>query len=117
MNGDLAGFLLARIAEDEAVAQQWPSVLTTRPGGGLWLDGKGHPIYAGRPRVLAECAAKRQIVEAYREAGELVQRLAKAGHREEAQSVRYSRLGLEAALTALAQPYSDHPEFDAAWRP
>lgn len=52
-------------------------------------------------RVLAECEAKRRIVA-----------------RCEAVGVGFPSYALaEAVLCHLAEPYTDHPDYDEAWRP
>jgi hypothetical protein len=115
----LTDFLLARIAEDEDDARS-PH----------WRDcgiEDGDPI---RTRWLAECEAKRRIVEAY-----LEERTRRDIYQsDEARSVeddgsdlmgqaqarRSSAArtrGLEIAVESLALPYADHPDYDEAWRP
>jgi hypothetical protein len=97
----LADFLLARFAEDEADAQ-------AEVARDLVAHGETDPFYAYRfmdpARVLAECEAKRRIVE-----------LLAAGGRDEA------RAGMDAArerlLPLLALPYADHPDYRPGWRP
>ena len=95
---DLAEFLLARIAEDEAVAERWPVALPDEQppdGHPYWLDTFGHPIWAPRARVLAECEAKRLIV----------------------QRVDGSELEDLPLLGYLALPYAEHPDYQPQWRP
>ena len=79
-------FLLARIAEDEAVARAW----RTRIDQGeipILFHGVVIP-----DRVLAECAAKRRIVEGWRD--------------------EYHDTWV---LMHLASVYADHPDYDPAW--
>lgn len=88
----LADFLLARIADDEAEIHEAEAVIED---AGWWQ--------IKRPRVLAECAAKRAIVS-------------------ELQPGRHEDLGIsqgtsEYLLSLLAVPYSDHPDYDESWRP
>ena len=113
-------FLLARLSEDEAKAQ---AVLDHE--GSLreinerirfsyrWamLYGGSHSFHIGAPspaRVLADVAAKRRIVEAFTEErwriGDLTPRRA------------VTTFEGRAVLTLLAQPYSDHPDFNEEWR-
>lgn len=87
---ELSDFLLARFAEDEA---DWRMVLARDVAALL----HGRPI---APRMLAECEAKKAIVDACWPGG---------GMSPEA----YLK---ERVLTLLAQPYSDHPEFRDEWR-
>jgi hypothetical protein len=85
----LAEFLLARIAEDEAVAREWPETLTPPPDGyAFWVDPQGRPIYQPHKRVHAECEAKRRIMAT--------------------QPQIY-------VLRCLALPYADHPDYRAEW--
>jgi hypothetical protein len=112
----LTEFLLARIAEDEAVALEArdaprPSYATA------WYTGAEVPLPLGigliktmsPARVLAECEAKRRIVGDF------------TGERLDAD---YNDCGDECVgnalhwvLRALALPYADHPDYDPAWRP
>lgn len=102
----LTAFLLDRITEDEAVAQApdpsaSPEVLTDMSR----IEYDYGPVgYArlGIGRVLAECQAKRRIVE-----------LATAV--DEAMDPPTTLVLADDALLALAQVYADHPDFDPAW--
>lgn len=124
----LVEFLLARIAEDEAIAARaadfeagrwsahrddadlrWyvrsenhgPLLTTGYVGNG---DSKPYAENIARwdpARVLAESAAKRAIIAL----PDL------PGQDPEAAKV------LDEAILFLAQPYADHPDFDPAWRP
>ncbi len=100
---DLIEFLLARISEDEKDAR-------------LALDGPdfneatvearqkfARPGVGGYDpaRVLAECEAKRRIVESY----------------NSPDSVGSYGDGLWEALAHLALPYADHPDYREEWRP
>lgn len=136
----LIEFLLARIAEDEAAAcQATAGTWTYADGGDVWagdqpvtlcgFDSAGslqesiepwnaeHIVRHDPARVLAECAAKRRIVNAYQLAEADLER-----------SSGYPRRGGKAALSAacsafryaamaLAVPYADHPDYDETWRP
>ena len=105
---DLTDFLLARIAEDEALAQEAERVYV-HPGAydpmfGARKDDEVASRYWDRiadpARVLAECEAKRRIVDWRAETAD-----------REAQDV------LDDVLQYLALPYADHPDYDEAWRP
>lgn len=147
-------FLLARIAEDEAVALgatqgPWeaqpadgynPAALGSRTdsadvavaGSGdeygpeyvcLDRDGIGsttmpnaeHIARHDPARVLAECKAKRRVVERLRPAmitmpdGAVLSLMDPS----EARAVEFMH---RVIVTSLAQPYADHPDFDPAWR-
>lgn len=60
-------FLMQRIAEDEAVGRDWSHI---NRGGGIKVDvcggGTGYLAICNPDRVLAECAAKRRIVELHK---------------------------------------------------
>lgn len=84
----LADFLLARIAEDEADARR-DFGDDTSPG--TWTTW-----------VLAQCEAKRRIVEAY------LYLTSDPELRGQAWTF---------ALRLLALPYSDHPDFQQEWKP
>ena len=107
----LTEFLLARIAEDEAAARVAGAWLRAPDGHNddvLWsvADGQAEPFLAqyavGRhfdhiahhdpARVLAECEAKRQLIE---------------------------RVGNPnwAGFNILALPYADHPDYQQEWKP
>ena len=157
----LTEFLLARIAEDEVVARAAFSEgrLNGRPreDDGRWhagnhdsdaerVDGIGITIYdeGGHnaeqaqhiarhdpARVLADCEAKRRIVErlrthqreSYFEAAALGTLViqpdggVKPAPLPERTTLAGERIGLEFAVRALALPYADHPEFRSEWRP
>lgn len=124
--GDLAAFVLARLAEREEAAracdaQVWAVETEQRTALGktsdsTWLSGPGfnvarsvdpaamdpadadHIARHDPARVLAEVAAKRAIVERY-------MHLAEHGDSGDARWV----------LPLLAQPNADHPDYDPAW--
>lgn len=98
---ELAGFLLARIAEDETMAQHsLDGDLDHLPS----VDANGQRLFLGvtnPARVLAECEAKRRIIET-------------------CQVYEYevtNAYGYDDILQALALPYADHPECRDEWRP
>lgn len=107
-------FLLARIDEDEAIARKvidessdpldWTSEPDWPPAVGLAgpVDGPSgyESIVIDPARVLAECEAKRRIVEA-------------ADNVVEPDSGR--RLALEFVVRQLASVYADHPDFNPSW--
>jgi hypothetical protein len=140
----LVEFLLARIAEDEAVAEASPTQRWRYDGGaplGHWARGagaaamvmtewaNGHSTFVvqvpsgggGRPgvephiarhdpvRVLAECAAKRRIVD---------DAAAIEGIASGASSPKFAdgaHFAMQDVLLYLAQPYADHPDFREEW--
>lgn len=96
MSADLREFLLARITEDEGDAQSLGAELR----GASWQGGVGTP-----DRVLAECQAKRRIIELHGDDEDLHD-CPPWGRRTD---------GSEPCLTlsALALPYADHPDYPA----
>lgn len=128
-------FLLARIAEDEARAPQHRVDFHGRPcprcgepveGLAFSLDeeaavralhddrfGIGGPTRDGR-RVLAECEAKRRIVEREAEALHSEWRRRSDEHRLTWDDWLRSMQVL--TLRDLASVYADHPDYDQAWR-
>lgn len=97
----LTEFLLARIEEDEGAARS----VASDDG---WYDDASAGLHHARwttARVLAECEAKRRIVERYS---------------DNASSPDFQggyESGIEDALRALALPHAGHPDYDEAWRP
>lgn len=97
----LTDFLLARIAEDEAQATRSKEDAAT----GKTLGVPASWVTAVADRVLAECEAKRRIVNmAWDHFGEDDY----AWGMEEAK---------RQILLEMAQPFADHPEFRAEWKP
>ena len=133
---NLTDFLLARIAEDEAVADrtsqygcspEWWEVehpahahmaavvaVWRKPGGELQRENVANSympeaadrvVRLGNPaRVLAECEAKRRLIEAV------------------VDKDPFDAMGAESAyeiliLSHLALPYAGHPDYRDEWRP
>lgn len=105
-------FLLARIAEDEALARESRSLLLIADTRSVSLAIKqahgGETVEEATMlhydrwsprRVLAECAAKRALVELYRV--------------WDGDANDYGQM--ESVLMILARVWSDHPDFDPAW--
>jgi hypothetical protein len=115
----LVEFLKERIDEDEAVARQWPDDPAHITG--KTIDAHGHPIYAPRARVLAECRAKRAIIAAHPAVGDLYN---DPNHycrtcQWDSDCDMPIRPGREGAgtypcptLLALVEPYRSHDDFD-----
>src|SRR4051794_39769228 len=95
---DLPDFLLARIATDEEWARTKPprEVAAGDPPLGALPDD--------RDRILAECAAKRLIVEDY---------LAQLNSHRSGWDARTPR---DYQLRALALPYAAHRDYLEGWR-
>lgn len=97
-------FLLARIAEDEAVAREVGEV---RPellpdDREPWADPVEVEVRFPPARVLAECEAKRRIVRLHPEILTICQGCG--------EPYPCRTLGAHAAV------YADHPDYDEAWR-
>lgn len=101
----LTEFLLARIVEDEADRHgiHDVAICSSLEWGGM----TNLTCDCGWPeRVLAECEAKRRIVEAHR-----------AWDENEWQSPPYFSAPMDEVLALLALPYADHPDYREEWRP
>jgi Family of unknown function (DUF6221) len=124
----LTEFLLARIAEDETVARAGISSQAD-PENGWGYGGFGSPhaltphvgviheevqalhIIRWHPaRVLAECEAKRRIVEDF----EILHADYRITHDRTTEARRFQAL---VAVGQLAIIYSDHSDYDETWRP
>ena len=104
----LAEFLLARIAEDERHARKLAEV-DRRPVLSLAIT-VNHP-----ERILAECEAKRAIVEwAAPVSGSERMPTDRPGVYDK-RPTRYVSDDGEDLLRILAAPFRDHPDYDPAW--
>ena len=125
----LAGFLLARIAEDEgdarkAGSRKWGSInrgwdssdqrdiaaLGDGPTERLFpvsYDYDEHVARWGPARVLAECEARRRIIAEHSDQHGCVSWQSASA---------YPYVGCS-VLRLLALPYADHPEYREDWRP
>ena len=101
---DLVGFLLARIAEDAHRAAD----LAAAPGE----DGVAE-------RLRADCAAKRKVVLACRDAAPDLRFLGTRppGLADFPLPPRDMHQLAALTLAALAVPYAEHPDYDQIWRP
>ena len=127
-------FLLARIAEDEAMYRDVAGCYV----GEAWAPfGWGHEIDLNAERGLAECEAKRRIIEWHQAWPILVD--APAGFDAYAEGLQSAtlrmtrhiawmteqeyrdRFGSEPptgpVLRLLALPYAGHPDYRQEWRP
>ena len=99
----LTDFLLARIDDDEAAASRAGSFAPwSEP---FQIDNYGH-LTVQPDRVLADCEAKRQLVEDWQMHAQ-----------QEGPEARTVARVLLSALCVLAVPYADHPDYDESWRP
>jgi hypothetical protein len=126
----LADFLLARIAEDEAAVHgiehgfDWdPRARESRAAderGLEWINPSDqwsdtYRLDVPSDRILAECEAKRRIVELANEASGLdmsVDLDRRVGTRD---TVAEPYVG-DLILRALALPYADHADYRDEWR-
>ena len=99
----LTEFLLARIAEDEAAAKRdiEEGVKETQGSSVVWAEGYVSPV-----RALAECAAKRRILDTWQDPDAVPE-----GERE----TYFKALGIDQCVRLLAQVYSDHPDYREEW--
>ena len=106
----LTEFLLARIAEDRvaaALSQREPHRVGHRSACDWWGDMPGYCTCDATARAIAECEAKRRIVEVWPDSfGSWTADQAYAAKRVK-----------DAVLLDLAAVYADHPDYDEAWRP
>lgn len=132
---DLAGFLLARVGEEEAAAQaamsipgRWSVRPDRREDLVLVLDGAGAVVLRAVPGpqvaehvarwdptgVLARCDAVRGLVEHYRVCARNWRGMPGNGalHHDKGLVA-----GLEWALRYLASSYASHPDFRPEWQP
>lgn len=132
---DLTEFLLARIAEDEAVARAAgelrPDLQPDRRAP--WADPNDVEVRLSPVRVLAECEAKRQVAKAVegwkhavvedcwytcaaatedRDGGECCDDGRSGGPCDCGRDYRAASI-----LAPLALPYADHPDYLEEWRP
>lgn len=120
---NLTEFLLARIAEDEEVAKAVAQEIRAELARDIYLPGQGPDpddrgmyrasdgtdspaVVVGPARVLAECQAKRRIVEMWSTRNE----------QSDHPTIGAHATGLSLAIRALAAVYADHPDYDGAWR-
>ena len=127
---NLTEFLLARIAEGDAAARALRDALRNAGPVPAYHDhvARAHrrqwptfwrafDRYPDPDRVLAECESKRWLVKFAQGKADRYNNgpthSVFASNREHA----YSELMLlNVVLAALALPYTDHPDFDPAWR-
>jgi hypothetical protein len=121
----LREFLLARIAEEEMLAQ---AAIDAHPEDETWEgadDADGAHARRWSPwRVLSTCVAKRLIIAAHRDVGPGTDRRATPEHavKKHACSTcgQYDEYAIEwpcYTLKVLALDWVDHPEYRTEWRP
>jgi hypothetical protein len=118
---DLTAFLLARIAEDEAEARDtlndalvpWNEAGQILYRAGWHAERASNHIDRWNPvRVLAECEAKRRIVEYH------IEQRDRATRGDERDRALWSVAVHQTAtvVETMVQVYADHPDYDEAWR-
>ena len=113
----LTDVLLARIAEDEAQVEKHLASWGHSPNigsPGPCMNSEYLDMTIGPYRVLAECAAKRRIVEEYAARDTDVPLMLGEPGTDPRRQREWS--GLRFAVSLLAAIYADHPDFDPAWR-
>jgi len=116
----LTEFLLARIAEDEASARESYEAVPPAFGayGRLMLAAIDYLI-VDPDRVLAECEAKRRIVEWCSERDQVYIGTFATDIPREKDFVPGALVHQTDAITLrfLALPYADHPDYREEWKP
>ena len=108
-------FLLARIAEDEAVAERAVDEWFDAEWIEIDDDPRDHAQHWRPARALVECAAKRRVVELHAQSGERWTGFPRAD-RLEAYCQHDQHASPCPTLRLVAAVYSDHPDYDQAWR-
>lgn len=116
---NVSEFLLARIAEDEAVAR---SAIGKRVDvSATWSDFEvsRHIDRWSSARVLADCEAKRRIVAWCSERNHVAIRFPGSDPTDPANYIDgdYAHRSDSPVLRLLALPYVDHPGYRQEWRP
>lgn len=107
----LVEFLHARIEEDERAARDGNDAADgSHEGGESWelsASAEYLTVYVSHARVLAECEAKRRIIELHQA--------------EDGQHPDFCGHDLREipclTLRSLALPYAEHADYHEAWRP
>lgn len=119
---DLTDFLLARIAEDEAVASELdPEMFGFDPARGPLSPEEEHINRHDPARVLAECEAKRRMIDLAFQCGAMVD--GEWGDCHGAEEIRAGKCRDHGATEAmehlriLSTVYADRPDYREEWRP
>lgn len=125
MDTTLREFLLARILEEESLAQE---AIDAHDPGYRWeasddADG-AHAAHWNPWRVLSSCVAKRLVIAAHRDVGAGLDRRAEADRALKAHACstcgQYDEYAIEwpcYTLRVLALEWVDHPSYRQDWRP
>lgn len=101
-------FLIERIADDHSTAngiELAAHLVPPNMSGLYWGNGPYAEVHITKERLLAECEAKRRIIEIV------------AWSESEYYEADAAGPGDRRVLQVLALPYSDHPDYNEAWRP
>lgn len=112
----LTDFLLARIEEDEALALAVDPRLASSSANRGSPHPPGTATYIGAlgvRRVLAECEAKRRIIEEANTAAAAAEVLHRLGQDDPA--IASEATVMREVLRVLATPYADHPDSSDFW--
>ena len=106
---EIADFLFARYAEDQAVLDAWDATAQPRTGTAVaWRAGTGATgIEVSSERFAAELEAKSRILETCQATWDSLADSDEAGSRSDA----------EFLLRLLAVPYATHPRYRSEWQP
>jgi hypothetical protein len=141
MMTDLTGFLLARLADDEAAARAAVVITSSAigeftdwytDGESIYLAGLGAAVAVGPygsgigaatdhiarhdpTRVLADCAARRAVVDALVDMRALLGKAVAVGRNPT--HMRVAVESYEHVVRCLAAVYDSHPDYDERWRP
>jgi len=122
----LTDFLLERIAEDLAAALEQPEWARATPGGPMACMGEDSRLETTFARVLAECEAKRRIVERFQTL--LAEHFSKTAEQRHSEAMNHPHLQqwqhhrqtemhmLVWVLERHAAVYADHPDYRQEWR-
>lgn len=117
---DIAEFVLARIAEDQAIAESVRAERGDVRGDQTrsvqeWaeFDSSEPHVAVGHDRMLAECAAKRKIIVEHGPDSHQWCIGCHFGSDEE----RMYKIDECPTKRMLAEPYADHPDYRPEWRP
>jgi hypothetical protein len=107
----LTEFLLARIAEDEEMAESAAS----HNGGTVFARDNYGCLLVQPARVLADCEANRAIVEAYQQRWREADEAADARNQSLHSMFASQATGLHTAVMAIAEVYAAHPDYREEW--
>lgn len=119
---DPTEFLLARIDEDEGVARACPTGYGDFTIEGASAESLGEYLVRNDPaRVLAECEAKRRIVDRAFIVQAFSTEVVYVDEKNPPRAARRTKRALYpnalAILKALATVYAEHPDYDEEWKP